>query len=213
MQTAKQYESDNVRPDLQKTSDPTFPDRVNFVKACIQSHFGEEPRQLRILDFGACVAEITEEVKSAFPGNQHVCFEIWTDFHPVIQQKKITLLETYEELLKSGKYDVVIFCEVIEHILDMETAMSSIEKITGENSIVICTTPDSSWYLAFLRILVGRYERWFCNPFDSHIRFFTFNSLFTLFRGYGFGVKKSSHYRKIRYGVFSIYACFCKFEK
>lgn len=210
METAKQYESSDVSDNIQKGSDPTFPDRVEYVGRCIESNFGQSPTKLRILDFGACVAEISQEVQAKFPNNEYVCFEIWSDFHPIIKKKNFKLIETYEDLLKSGTYDVIIFCEVIEHILDMDTAMSAIQKITKENSIVICTTPDSSWYLAALRILIGRYERWFCNPFDSHIRFFTFGSLTKLFAKYGLDIRHSKHYRKLRFGVFSIYSCFSK---
>ena len=56
----------------------------------------------------------------------------------------------------TGRYDVVLMGEVIEHIVDLEVAFNNIIKLLNKKGIVIISTPNFSFFVYRLMYLLGK---------------------------------------------------------
>jgi len=85
-------------------------------------------------------------------------------------------------------FDCVIFNDVLEHLVDPWTVLSSAQRILAADGIVIASIPNIRHFPTLKDLIVGkewRYQQW--GVLDrTHLRFFTENSIRRLFADCGY---------------------------
>ncbi len=163
---------------------------------------------LDLIDVGCGNGSVLQFLKNHYGS----CFEytgidLYKNEIEGIQFHQADLNRDFSNGFKHKKYDVVISCEVIEHVIDTDAFINEVKNLVNENGIVILTTPnlgsflnrillffgfqplhtEVSWKNPYLgrEILyqLGKIER---SPAAGHLRLFTFRALrdFLLFHGF-----------------------------
>jgi SAM-dependent methyltransferase len=123
---------------------------------------------------------------------------------PGIQYLKLTA-DRLAGVIPTGSVDAVLLIEVIEHLVDPDTAVLAIKKILKSNGVLILTTPNLSSLVNRLTLLLGyvpfNYEvstrRAFGRPAPEyrdgqmvgHLRLFTFGAIKEFLEYHGFRVE------------------------
>jgi len=87
-----------------------------------------------------------------------------------------------------GSFDVVLCCEVIEHLLDVPAALRALHRVLRPGGLLFLSTPYHG-LAKNLALAVFGFDRHF-DPAGPHIRFFTVRSLTKLLRQVGFRVER-----------------------
>jgi hypothetical protein len=125
----------------------------------------------KILHIGACDSPYTEQKYNwklwplLYREVDKVCeSQIWID----LDKEKIDFLNSKKSEFKNSKVqfydmnnledfyykpDVIIFWEVIEHLMNLEIALTNLKKIMGKNTILIITTPNAYYYWSIRNII------------------------------------------------------------
>lgn len=82
------------------------------------------------------------------------------------------------------KFDTILMTDVIEHLVDVDEALSECNRVLEHGGRVILITPIFN-FLKKILIAAFFWERFFY-PNNPHIRFFTKKSLDVIFRKHGF---------------------------
>jgi SAM-dependent methyltransferase len=93
-------------------------------------------------------------------------------------------------------FDVILWADVIEHVIDLWSAMSEIKRLLADRGRLVTCTPNVAELRRRLTLLRGRFpstsgqdEGLLVRPnelFDGgHLHYFTFSSLAKLYRKYG----------------------------
>ncbi len=85
-------------------------------------------------------------------------------------------------------FAAVWFSEVIEHVFDVHAALAELNRVLQPGGTLIVTTPYHG-LLKNLIIVVKGYDRHY-NPYLSHIRFFSRNSLSRCLERAGFAIER-----------------------
>lgn len=91
-------------------------------------------------------------------------------------------------------YDFIIASELIEHLFLPKNFLINLKKIASPNCGIIITTPNFLLFSNRIRMFFGKFdytERGFLD--ESHIHFFTYNSLIGLIKKVGFQVKEENN--------------------
>ncbi|NVP18165.1 methyltransferase domain-containing protein [Candidatus Gracilibacteria bacterium] len=126
----------------------------------------------KVLHVGACDAPFTQGKLDGKYGPllykdiDNVCLEqIGID----LDKESIELLNSKSEFKKSKviffdmnkleeldfKPDIIIFGEVIEHLMNLEIALTNLKKVMNENTILIISTPNAFYLTAFINSIFG----------------------------------------------------------
>jgi len=96
-----------------------------------------------------------------------------------IKYKTISITEKNVNLAESALFDIVCLISVLEHVYDLDTALSNISKMLKENAYVIILLPDAVYY-----------HKEITNPIHvinlEHINHFSKTSLDNLMKQHGF---------------------------
>jgi len=96
-----------------------------------------------------------------------------------IKYKTISVTEKNINLVELVPFDIVCLISVLEHVYDLDTALSNISTLLKENAYVIISVPDAAYYYKELT-----------NPIHvinlEHINHFNKTSLDNLMKQYGF---------------------------
>ena len=86
-------------------------------------------------------------------------------------------------------YDIVLFGDVLEHLVTPEKALRSVHHLLAPGGTVIVSLPNIVFLSARLKILLGRFDYAHEGLFDrTHMRFFTRRSATELMEACGFAV-------------------------
>jgi len=140
----------------------------------------------KVLHIGACDAPFTEEKLKwkhwplLYKEIDKVCKEqLWID----LDKKSINLLNKQKMFTNSKtiffdmnkleelnyKADVIIFWEVIEHLMNIEIAISNIKKVMKKDTILIISTPNAFYFWSFINSIL-----WIEYLHDDHKILFSF---------------------------------------
>ena len=87
-------------------------------------------------------------------------------------------------------FDVITFGDVLEHLKDPWTFLSSVKDILTPNGYVVASVPNIAHGAVRLALVEGRFEYVELGLLDStHIRFFTYDSLHDLFESTGYAIE------------------------
>ena len=87
-------------------------------------------------------------------------------------------------------FDVVTFGDVLEHLKDPWTFLSSVKDILAPGGYIVASVPNIAHGSVRLALVEGRFEYAELGLLDStHIRFFTYDSLHDLFESTGYAIE------------------------
>jgi methionine biosynthesis protein MetW len=93
-----------------------------------------------------------------------------------------------------GKFDVVIFADVLEHLPDPAAMLQLTRKVLNPGGMVIASIPNIAHWSVRWELLWGRFDYRSCGIMDAtHLRWFTENSVRTLFESSGYRVDTIKH--------------------
>src|SRR5215471_6584993 len=100
------------------------------------------------------------------------------------------------EALGSEHFDVVLFADVLEHLRDPSAMLLRVRSFLGENGLVVASIPNIAHGSVRVALLGGdfRYTRKGLLD-DSHLRFFTRESVIALFEDAGYVISEWRHKR------------------
>jgi 2-polyprenyl-3-methyl-5-hydroxy-6-metoxy-1,4-benzoquinol methylase len=100
----------------------------------------------------------------------------------------------------TGKFDMIIFIHVFEHILDMDIALENVKKMLKPEGVIYIEVPDAAKYcdIDFQPYYFFTYE---------HVTHYTLNTLLNIAQTFGLKLIKSDGYIKAEsiYVVYGIY--------
>ncbi|GGR72813.1 2-polyprenyl-3-methyl-5-hydroxy-6-metoxy-1,4-benzoquinol methylase [Nocardioides luteus] len=94
------------------------------------------------------------------------------------------------ELAEPGAYDVVIFADVLEHLLDPRAALEQARSLLAPGGRVVVSIPNVTHGSVRLALLQGRWQTTDTGLLDrTHIRFYSREGLLDLFAEAGYAVE------------------------
>lgn len=88
-----------------------------------------------------------------------------------------------------GKFDVLIFADVLEHIPDPLETLHICHEYLNPNGVVVASIPNVANWIIRWELLRGRWDYAACGIMDAtHLRWFTKKSVIELFENAGFNV-------------------------
>ena len=93
-----------------------------------------------------------------------------------------------------GKFDYIVFADVLEHLEDPSAMLASVADSLTENGRVIASIPNVAHWSVRLNLLLGRFDYKPTGIMDAtHLRWFTRKSVLRLFRASGYEVDEIKH--------------------
>jgi len=94
-------------------------------------------------------------------------------------------------LLKLGKFDVVIFADVLEHLIDPRATLQNIKQILKPNGIVIFSLPNMAHMSVRLDLLTGTFPYKNVGLLDkTHLHFYDKRETESMFREAGYKIEQ-----------------------
>jgi 2-polyprenyl-3-methyl-5-hydroxy-6-metoxy-1,4-benzoquinol methylase len=122
----------------------------------------------RVLDFGSGDGYAMLCLRQIYPKVEITCIEPNMNCKKLLSEVADTVVDSVDEL--SGKFDLIILLEVIEHLADPIKVLKSLgKKLLDNNAGIYITTPLGETHL--LSNITHAYDA------PSHLHFFTRNSL------------------------------------
>jgi 2-polyprenyl-3-methyl-5-hydroxy-6-metoxy-1,4-benzoquinol methylase len=187
--SVSQTELDDYYENLSKYEDKTIStgggytihdkNRLTSVAKYISSKF--DNKEIEIVDIGCAIGGLLEQLRNEG-------FSNLTGIDPSISCVEITKSEKkckcYHSSLFNiqesfGKYDLVILSHVWEHILDLKSAIKSIEKILKPNGYIYIECPNAMLYNEIIHAPFQEFN-------TEHINHFTEQSFINYFGNYGY---------------------------
>lgn len=95
------------------------------------------------------------------------------------------------------KYDVIIFADVLEHLINPEHVLTLIKDKLNKDGIIIISLPNVAFILNRLQLLLGKWEyREFGTLDKTHLKFYTIASGQKMVESTGLKVKKVIPYNQ-----------------
>ncbi len=181
----------------------------NRVTASIQLLTNKISRGCRFLEIGCSNGIIIEAISNNFYSTDTYGVDIdekalKSALERGVKVKQLNLNE--EKLPYSNDYfDVVLFEEVIEHLVNPDNVLEEIFRVLKPKGYVLITTPNLGYWVNRLVILFGYQPFWtetstkyntgkfrknLAEPISGHLRLYTLKALKELIRLYGFSVVK-----------------------
>lgn len=98
-------------------------------------------------------------------------------------------IETLELDLKEHYFDCIIFADILEHLKDPWTLLKKIKKYLKPEGVLVASIPNVKHYTVLRELLLGL---WNYKPAgildDSHLRFFTLQTIQKMFQDAGYTI-------------------------
>ena len=108
-------------------------------------------------------------------------------------ERMITLNLDREIPLGEGPFDVIVYGDVLEHLVDPLRVLVELDRSLGPNGVVIISVPNIAHLWIRLLLLVGRFDYLDRGILDqSHLRFFTERSLRAMLADAGLSIERFS---------------------
>lgn len=96
-----------------------------------------------------------------------------------------------EEVFGSQRFDVIIFADVLEHLIHPERILRGVRDLLAPGGAVVASIPNVAHASVRLALLAGRFEYTDRGLLDrTHLRFYTRTSMDELFRGTGYAIER-----------------------
>src|SRR5438094_5700102 len=106
-------------------------------------------------------------------------------------ERMITLNLDREIPVGEGPFDVIVYGDVLEHLVDPLRVLVELDRSLGPNGFVIISVPNIAHLWIRLLLLIGRFDYLDRGILDqSHLRFFTERSLRAMLADAGFSIER-----------------------
>lgn len=103
-----------------------------------------------------------------------------------------------------GKFDVVVFADVLEHLPDPAAALRIAHNVLNPDGMVIASVPNIAHWSVRWDLLCGRFDYESCGIMDAtHLRWFTEKSIRALFESSGYRVDNIGQTAGVLLSVYS----------
>lgn len=153
------------------------------------------PASRRILDIGCAAGILGCELK------QKLSAEVWGVEHDaaIAEQARGRLdqvfagaIEDVLPQLPDGYFDTIIMADVLEHMVEPEKVLRSLQSKLSEHGEIVASIPNVRHWSVVKQLLEGRWEYTDAGILDrTHLRFFTCMECLRLFKTAGYIVKRS----------------------
>src|SRR5829696_4733848 len=149
------------------------------------------PPATRVLEFGCATGYMSQVLKERL-GCTVVGIEIDRDAASLAERHTERVIVgdaekiDYAAELAGEAFDVVMFADVLEHLKEPADVLRRVRPFIAENGVVIASIPNIAHGSVRLALLAGefRYRDWGLLD-DTHLRFFTRESIVDLFESAG----------------------------
>jgi 2-polyprenyl-3-methyl-5-hydroxy-6-metoxy-1,4-benzoquinol methylase len=165
----------------------------SYVSSYIRYVFQKRPpsaEPVRILDFGCGTGNLFEaiaDLKVTYLG-----VEPFTEDSKIARSKGLDILEmSAEEAVAnlSRSFDVLIFADVLEHLVDPFSVLSNSKNLIPKDGQVVISCPNVAHFVNRIGLLLGKWNYQDRGILDrTHLRFYTVDTLSQLIRDAGFEV-------------------------
>ena len=108
----------------------------------------------------------------------------------------------FEETFGDDKFDVVIFGDVLEHLVTPESVLQRVRKILSPDGSIVSSIPNVAHGSLRLALLDGNFRYTEIGLLDrTHLRFFTRESIAEMFHNAGFEIEEWRQVRMDPFGV------------
>jgi O-antigen biosynthesis protein len=159
------------------------------------------PQGSRVLEFG-CATGYMSEVLRERRGATVTGIEISPQAGEIAKEHCDRVIigdaETldYEELFGKGRFDVMLFVDVLEHLKDPAALLRRVRPFLSRKGMVISSIPNIAHGSVRLALLAGEFRyRELGLLDDTHLRFFTREGIRDLLEGAGFVITDWLHHR------------------
>lgn len=148
------------------------------------------------LDVGCSLGATSKAIKDLYPN----CYTIGIEIDPKlaelakpnvdkILQKSIELVNCNEEEIPLNSIDTVILADVLEHIYNPWQTLVDLKKLLTKDAQVIASIPNVQFLGVITDLINGEFEYRNMGLLDiTHVRFFTYKSILSLFEETGYTV-------------------------
>lgn len=147
----------------------------------------------KIIDIGCGKGELGEQIKTARQA------EVWgLEIDPVaakIAETKLDIVVTGDittllSQLPDAYFDAIIFCDVLEHIVDPFSLLIKIKKKLAPGGVVVCSIPNVRYLLTLKTLLFDKDWHYTHEGVldKTHLRFFTKKSIRDTFEALDFEI-------------------------
>lgn len=99
--------------------------------------------------------------------------------------------------LKKRKYDVIVYADILEHLINPDKVLEEMKKFLKPGGIIIVSMPNIGFFLNRVQLLLGKWEyRDFGCMDKTHVRFFTISSAIKLVVAAGYKIQKVKPYNQ-----------------
>lgn len=153
---------------------------------------GLEPKDVLDVGCGSGVLSryIADETSANVVGVESD-IQAWVEASKLIEVHLLDLNASHLGRAIGGrKFDVIIFADVLEHLIDPEQVLRHVNRFLHPGGHVILSLPNILYYRLRINMLMGKFEYEEYGPLDkTHLRFFTFDSARRLVDNAGYSIE------------------------
>ena len=155
-------------------------------------HFLAGQSRLTILDAGCGNGSLSTKLASL--GHCVIGIDVAADGIEIAKSRGFaatfyvrSVYDDLSDILPAGGVDVVMSCEVIEHLYSPDKFLEGCSRALRHDGRLIITTPYHGWLKNFVIGLVGGWDNHFMVGHEgAHIKFFSKRTLFAMLAKHGF---------------------------
>lgn len=130
--------------------------------------------ETRLLDFGCGEGELLSVLQEKFTLQRAFGVDISDTAVEFARKRGVEAqqftLQSQDDLVQFGTFDVALATEVLEHIIQAELVLTALAQVAEQ---VIISIPNTGYYKYRLRLLFGRFPRQWREHPAEHVRFWT----------------------------------------
>lgn len=97
----------------------------------------------------------------------------------------------FDEVFDNQYFDVIIFADVLEHLKDPWSVLKDVSKLLTQDGFIIASLPNVAYGGVIIDLLQGKFNYRSLGILDNtHLRFFTRNSMIELFESSGYYISE-----------------------
>jgi 2-polyprenyl-3-methyl-5-hydroxy-6-metoxy-1,4-benzoquinol methylase len=154
------------------------------------------PEGSRVLEFGPATGYMTEILKTR-RGSTVTGVEISPEAAKSAERHAERMIVgdaeqlDYDQLLGDERFDAILFADVLEHLRDPGGLLARIRPFLADEGVVVASIPNVAHGSLRLALLAGEFRYRELGLLDeTHLRFFTRETIQDLFEGAGYVVRK-----------------------
>ena len=113
--------------------------------------------------------------------------------------------------LPNKYFDCITFNDVLEHLVDPYSVLTSMKDKLAPNGVIVCSIPNIRWFYALQSLLLKKQWKYEENGImdKTHLRFFTEKSIIDMFNSLDFKILKMQGINALSSWKFDVFNTLC----